>query len=194
LENEKVNFKFITNYTTKNYIEVNKVANKKAFLVVRLSFLILQIIISYNFINRCMNALDVNFIDGLIICLKDTGWQINVVLLVLLGWKIPELMTMYQIHMINKKESSKEIARTYTFYDTYYTMLSSAYSSQENNEDSAVIIRYSYVHRVYISKNLYIIKDYSGGISTLPKNSFIIGNEQDFLNFINNIFKNKINR
>ena len=194
MENEKINFKFITNYTTKDYIEVNKVANKKYFLVGRLSFLILLIIVSYNLINPCMNALDITFIDGLIICIKDPGWQIVAIFIALLGWKIPELSTMYQIHVINKKESSKEITRTYTFYDTYYTTLSSADSSQENDEDSAVVIRYSYVHRVYISKNLYIIKDYSCGISTLPKNSFIIGNEQDFLNFINNIFKNKINR
>ncbi len=59
-------------------------------------------------------------------------------------------------------------------------------------KECVITIRYSYIHRVYISKNMYIIRDYSGDVNSLPKNSFVISDEQDFLNFIKKTFKDKI--
>jgi len=191
LENEELHFKFTTNCTTKNLIEVNKVVNKKLYFIGCFSVFILLALTAYRFINGRMDIYNISFVEGVIMYFKFIPHQMVNIFVFLLYWKLPEISTLINIHIFNKDKISKDSTITYSFYDTYFTKLSSDAYSHENYEESVVTIRYSYVHKVYISKNLYIIRDYSGGVNSFSKNSFVIGNEQDFLNFIDKTFKNK---
>lgn len=191
--NEELHFKFTTNCTTKNLIEVNKVVNKKLYFIGCLSVFILLAFTAYRFINRRMDIYDISFVEGLIMYFKFIPHQMVNIFVFLLYWKLPEISTWINIYIFNKDKISKDGTITYSFYDTYFTKLSSEDYSHKNYEESVVTIRYPYVHKVYISKNLYIIRDYSGGVNSFSKNSFDKGNEQDFLIFINNTFKDKLN-
>lgn len=191
--NEELHFKFTTNCTTKNLIEVNKVVNKKLYFIGCLSVFILLAFTAYRFINRRMDIYDISFVEGLIMYFKFIPHQIVNIFVFLLYWKLPEISTWINLYIFNKDKISKDGTITYSFYDTYFTKLSSEDYSHENYEESVVTIRYPYVYKVYISKNLYIIRDYSGGVNSFSKNSFDKGNEQDFLIFINNTFKDKLN-
>lgn len=191
--NEELHFKFTTNCTTKNLIEVNKVVNKKLYFIGCLSVFILLAFTAYRFINRRMDIYDISFVEGLIMYFKFIPHQIVNIFVFLLYWKLPEISTWINLYIFNKDKISKDGTITYSFYDTYFTKLSSEDYSHENYEKSVVTIRYPYVYKVYISKNLYIIIDYSGGVNSFSKNSFDKGNEQDFLIFINNTFKDKLN-
>lgn len=191
MENENLHFKLITNYTFKDFIEVNKVANKILFLLPRLGVLITQIILSYNYINRCMNTLDITFIDGLIMYLKDPLCEVNILVIILLAWKFPEIITFLQVNIYDKKQVSKNTTRTYNFYDTYYTISSSDNSLQQNLEESKVIIRYSYIYKIYTSDNMYNVRVRSYKVYPLPKRSFVLGDEQEFEDFITNKIKTR---
>lgn len=191
--NEELHFKFTTNCITKNLIEVNKVVNKKLYFIGCLSVFILLAFTAYRFINRRMDIYDISFVEGLIMYFKFIPHQIVNIFVFLLYWKLPEISTWINLYIFNKDKISKDGTITYSFYDTYFTKLSSEDYSHENYEESVVTIRYPYVYKVYISKNLYIIRDYSGGVNSFSKNSFDKGNEQDFLIFINNTFKDKLN-
>lgn len=184
MEEEKLHFKLTTNYTFKDFVETNKGANSIAFLGGRLALIIFQLFYLYNYSMRNVEAYDLFFIEGVALCFKDPLYIVLLIFGSLLYWKLPELLTWGQIMYSDKRKTSKTITRTYSFYDSYFTILTDDSRETEDNDTSEIVIRYSYIYKLYESTSLYILKTKSMQSIPIPKRSLSNSEISTFENFI----------
>lgn len=188
MQNEELKFKFETKYSFKDYLEMNVRANKIVNLIIPLLISIVVIIETYKLTLRYMDLLAVPFIEGLFLSFKDTGWQTIAIGATIIAITAPIFNTFIEVKTYNRKLANKNISRTYNFFETYYTVTTSN-PNKPQSTDNIVTMLYSNIYAMYITKNLYVIRDRTTKLSYISKNSFVTGNPNEFENFIQNKFK-----
>jgi len=184
MEKERLHFKLKTNYTFKDLVESNKCANQIAFLGGRLSIIIFLLFYLYNYSVRNVEAYDLFFVEGVSMCFNDPLFIVLLISSSLLCRKLPVLFTWGQIMYSDKRKTSKTITRTYSFYDTYFTILTDDSTKTEDNDISEIIIKYSFIFKLYESKYTYVLRTNSLQLIPIPKRLLNDSEIISFKNFI----------
>lgn len=190
--NNKILFQCNLNNTHKDLSEATKVIGKKFFLSLKIVWIITVIVsLGYYFIS-------VMIIDGNLFLIEAIGFLFNekrliliYILFTLIIWSEVYIMSWILFKRIKSiREKSKDIGSKVCFFETFYKVPG---IKVINKNCSQVEISYSDISKIYVTKNLYVLRTTSSmkSLTIIRKDSFEIGLEKDFIKFIESKTNNK---
>ncbi|MFA9397444.1 MAG: hypothetical protein ACERKV_04150 [Clostridiaceae bacterium] len=184
MDNEKLLFKCTLKKSKKDLKEGFKIVLKKRIIVSKIGLGLVSILMAVLYICSLMYNEDLFLIDAIGYFFSSKFIVSIYIFMILLIWKFGEIL----IWMNSIKIKNYEKSFSYVdFYEIFFKLPFFKKSS------SQISVSYSDIINFYTTKNLYILCMYIYNIPIhyifIRKDSFIDGDEQDFIAFI----KSKIN-
>ncbi|MFA9397439.1 MAG: hypothetical protein ACERKV_04125 [Clostridiaceae bacterium] len=183
MDNDKLLFKCPETKSLKNLNEANKIIFKKRIYIIKIILSLILILFLVFYALYLMYNEDLFLTDAINYVFSSKIIIFIYILMTIYIWKLIEIQNWITIKTRRIKiENIEKTTPTIDFYETFYE------NSFYLNSSSIVRVNYSDLTKFFITKNLYILCVFQSKtlvkVTIIRKDSFIEGNEQEFVKFI----------